>query len=449
MGLEVSAIDLAVARSDAGATTPTLDAASRAVDGLDTAERALRLANQFDRAGVSQSLRGRDIICFSHDWTGDPLSKTHLMRLLARDNRVLWVNSIGYRAPRATARDLRRIIQKLQAAAQPLREVEQNLFVLSPLAIPAWGSSVIRQVNATLLAVQVRRAMRKLGFSRPLGWYFNPAAGVLAGRLGEERIIYYCVDEYTAFSGVASTALAAVERELIDKADYLFVSSERLLNSKRSSKAPTILIRHGVDYELFRRATLPETKVPEGLARLNRPIIGYFGLISEDWVDVPLLVQVARRFPAASLVLLGKIAMDVSPLAQEPNVHLLGRQPYESLPAFCRGFDVALIPFPVSEVTLNANPLKAREYLAAGLPVVSTSIPEVAVLPHCLLADTPERFCVAIAEALRDPGPSPVRSHSMRTESWQARLDEIRQHFDAGERHRLAAESNALKRRPR
>src|SRR4029077_13500154 len=83
-------------------------------------------------------LRERDMLCFSHDWNGDPLSKTHLMRLLARDNRVLWVNSIGYRTPTASARDLTRAIRKLRAAATPLQEPEPNLYVLSPLAIPAY-----------------------------------------------------------------------------------------------------------------------------------------------------------------------------------------------------------------------------------------------------------------------------------------------------------------------
>src|SRR5215204_1863301 len=107
-----------------------------------------------------ETLRGRDILCFSHDWTGDPLSKTHLMRLLARDNRILWVNSIGYRAPTVSKADFGRILRKLKAATEPLREVEKNLFVLSPLAIPAWGSSRIRTLNSHLLRIQVRRAMK-------------------------------------------------------------------------------------------------------------------------------------------------------------------------------------------------------------------------------------------------------------------------------------------------
>src|SRR6476469_3798772 len=90
-----------------------------------------------DAVNLEETLQGRDMLCFSHDWSGDPLSKTHLMRLLARDNRILWVNSIGYRAPSASGRDFKRALEKLKAASQPVREVERNIFVLNPLAIPA------------------------------------------------------------------------------------------------------------------------------------------------------------------------------------------------------------------------------------------------------------------------------------------------------------------------
>jgi hypothetical protein len=113
---------------------------------------------------------GRDILCFSHDWTGDPLSKTHLMRLLARNNRVLWVNSIGYRTPKVNRADFSRAWKKLTASRQPLREVEPNLFVLNPLAIPAYGLGVVRSLNRWWLRSQLVRAMRKLGFQRPINW---------------------------------------------------------------------------------------------------------------------------------------------------------------------------------------------------------------------------------------------------------------------------------------
>ena len=119
------------------------------------------------------------MLCFSHDWNGDPLSKTHLMRLMARDNRVLWVNSIGYRTPTASKADLSRAFWKLAAAASPLREVEPNIFTLNPLAIPAYGNPSVRAFNRGFLRWQVKRAMRRLRFKR------RDQLGLQSGGLGD------------------------------------------------------------------------------------------------------------------------------------------------------------------------------------------------------------------------------------------------------------------------
>ena len=376
-------------------------------------------------------LRGRDMLCFSHDWSADPLSKTHLMRLLAKDNRILWVNSIGYRAPSASGRDLKRAIEKVKAAAQPVKEVEKNIFVLNPLAIPAYGVKAMQTVNRQLLRLQVRAAMRRLRFSKPINWVFNPAAAVVAGALGEDVLVYYCVDEYTAFSGVAQQSLIDLERGLLRKADLVIVSADRLLQSKQKENPHTHLVRHGVNFKHFRTALDAETKVPAEIANLPRPILRYFGLMADDWFDVDLMVHLAKRFSTGSIVLLGKVTMDLSRLTSLPNVHLLGRKPYEDLPGYCKGFDVGVLPFPISEVTLNANPLKVREYLAAGLPVVSTAIPEVEVLNLCRIGRNAEGFADEVQAALADPGPTAARSESMAGESWDAKLDEIRGHVAA------------------
>jgi glycosyltransferase involved in cell wall biosynthesis len=368
------------------------------------------------------------MLCFSHDWGADPLSKTHLMRLLARDNRVLWINSIGYRAPTASGRDLSRAVTKVLAALAPLQSPEPNVHVLNPLVIPAHGRPWARAFNRWFLRGQVRGAMRRLGFTRPVNWVFNPAAAVVAGSLGEDLLIYYCVDEYAAFSGVAGESLAAMEQELLARAHLVIASSERLYESKRRHNPRTALVRHGVDWAHFRRALDPRTQVPADLSRLPRPVLGYFGLIADDWVDLDLLAHVAQRLPRASIVMLGRITMDVSALKRFPNVHFLGHRPYELLPAYCRGFDAALIPFPINEVTLNANPLKAREYLAAGLPVISTAIPEVEVLGCCRIGRQREDFVKQIEAALARPGPSPERSDAIRHESWEARLAELTPH---------------------
>ncbi len=368
------------------------------------------------------------MLCFSHDWSGDPLSKTHLMRVLARDNRILWVNSIGYRAPTASKADISRAFKKLTAAASPIREPERNIFVLNPLAIPAYGRPRVRALNRHLLRFQVKRAMRQLGFQKPLNWVFNPAASVVAGALGEEMVIYYCVDEYTAFSGVSSQSLAELEEQLLRRADLVIVSADLLYQSKAEFNPHTILIRHGVDYEHFRRALDPATIVPKEIANLPRPVIGFFGLIA-DWVDLELMAHVAKKFPEGSLVLLGKATTDTAVLDRLPNVHLLGRKRYEDLPAYCKGFDVALMPFRINKLTLNANPLKVREYLAAGLPVVSTAIPEVEVLGLCRIGADHDSFVREVEIALSDPGPRVERSEAIRAESWESRLDDIRRYL--------------------
>jgi glycosyltransferase involved in cell wall biosynthesis len=374
-------------------------------------------------------LCARDMLCFSHDWTGDPLSKTHLMRLLARKNRILWVNSIGYRTPTVSKADMGRALRKLKAVAAPVREVEKNIFVLNPLAVPFYGP-VGRALNRRLLAFQVRAAMRRLGFQRPINWVFNPAAASVAGHLSEDLIIYYCVDEYTAFSGVSSASVADLEQRLLQRADAVIVSADKLLESKAPFNPHTILIRHGVDFNHFRKALDPQLQVPLEIANLPRPIIGFFGLIA-DWVDVDIMAAIARHFSSGSLVVLGKATTDVTPLKALTNAHLLGRKPYEQLPAYCKGFDVAINPFRINELTLNANPLKVREYLAAGLPVVSTDIPEVKVLGLCRLANNVRGFIQEIELALQDPGPTAIRSDAIRHESWEARLQEIGNYLES------------------
>jgi glycosyltransferase involved in cell wall biosynthesis len=338
--------------------------------------------------------------------------------------------------PTTSSKDLSRIYKKLKSFTEPIREVEPNIFVMNPLAIPAYGSKAVVSFNQKFLISQVKRALKKLGMKNVINIVFNPAAGMIAGKLGETELIYYCVDEYTAFTGVTD-GLRLIEEDLFRQSDLVIVSAEKLFESKKAFNPNTYIIRHGTDWRHFRKSLDEATEIPAEIKDLPKPIIGFHGLLA-DWVDFELLKKTAEHFKNGSLVLIGKIAVDaekkVKILDGVANIHFLGRKPYTELPNYCKGFDVALNPFEINELTLAANPLKVREYLAAGLQVVSTDIPEVRILENCLVGENHADFIKKIEFALNNPKPKAEISDGIKHESWEAKVDELREIMSKSER---------------
>jgi len=188
-----------------------------------------------------------------------------------------------------------------------------------------------------------------------------------------------------------------------------------------------------VDFHHFNRAVTETLPCPQELQKTPRPRLGFFGLI-RDWVDVDLLWQIAKKRPEWHFVLIGDAdsSIDLGKYKEITNMHFLGRKPYQDLPSFCRHLDLGLIPFKVNELTHAVNPIKLREYLSAGLPVVSTPMPEVKKYDHMVkLADTAQTMEQAISDLL-DSGNSDeerdARVSAMSKETWQAKLDLIN-HF--------------------
>ena len=372
-------------------------------------------------------IEGQDLVCFCNDWDGDPLSKKQIVTRLARKNRVLWVNSTGNRNPTVSVHDVRRAIKKIREFLKGCRPVAENISVFCPLVIPLHGSPLARRINRKILAWSMRRAMRKLQFRQPTTLTFVPSSADVAGELGERSVIYYCVDEYSQFSGTDAKAILEMEQRLIEKSDFVVVSAGKLLESKRVHNPNTHLITHGVDIDHFRKACFAETIVPDDIARIKGPVIGFFGLIA-DWVDLEVIRAVAVARPEWSFVMIGEVRTDISKLQALKNVHFLGRKPYESLPCYCKAFDVAILPFVWNELTLAANPLKMREYLAAGLPLISTPLPEVLRLRHVLhTARTADEYIGHIQRLFASGriGPSLAISREMDSESWDAKVEEL------------------------
>ena len=371
------------------------------------------------------------IICFAKDWREDPTSNHHVMIELARRRRVLWLNSVATRTPDlASGRDLKKIAGKLAEIGRGPREVADNLWVYSPLVIPLPRSPAARRINRQLLALTLRVLRRRLGIDRFELWVFLPNVVDYLGAFGESAVIYYCVDEWSMFSYIDESFMADADRRLCRRADVVFATCQALADKKRALNPETHVADHGVDHRLFSAALDPATEIPADIAGLPRPIIGFYGTV-QDWVDLELIAALARRRPDWTFVLIGQVLVDASAVAGLDNVRLLGRRPHRDLPAYCKGFDVGLIPYVLSPRMDFVNPIKLREYLSAGLPVVSADLREVRRYP-CAIASGPGEFEAAIAAALESDSEAARqrRSEAMRAETWERKVEAVRQRVD-------------------
>jgi len=372
-------------------------------------------------------LEGENIICFAKDWSEDPTSNNHVMRILARGNKVVWLNSIGVRKPSLTSgRDLRKIVHKLRRFAEGPVQVADGLWVFTPLALPFPHSEWASAINGQILRRTIAFLRRRLEIDRFQLWTFLPNVARYLGRLGESLAVYYCTDEFSQFSYLDGARLRAEEQELCRRADVVFTTAGSLWERRRPLNPETHLALHGVDHRHFAAALATTTATPADLADAPRPILGFFGLI-HDWIDLDLIAYLAERRPDWTVALIGKASVDVSRLQRYPNIRILGRKPYADLPGYCKAFSVGLLPFVINELTTNVNPIKLREYLSAGLPVVSTDLPETRGYDSCRIARSPAEFLAACEQAIAADTPSLrlTRSQAVAGETWEARVNEI------------------------
>lgn len=378
-------------------------------------------------------MTGENIICFAKDWSEDPTSNNHVMKLLARDNEVLWLNSIATRTPKlSSGSDMAKIRRKLRSFVDgPQRVNGTRLSVFTPLVLPFPHSRAAVMLNRQILRGTTSWFRRSLNMGDFQLWSFIPTAVEYFGHLGESFRVYYCTDEWSQFSYVDGARVTAMERALCEKVDIVFTTSRTLLEAKRAWNPETHLASHGVDYAHFARALDEATTIPDELAGVKHPVLGFFGLV-QDWIDIDLVGWCAEQRPDWTFVMIGKVAVDHSRWANTPNIKWLGRKPYEELPRYCKAFDVGLIPFRINELTRNVNPIKLREYLSAGLPVVSTHVPECAAYPEwCAIADSREQFLAACEAALDAGSPDARRRRSdlMRAESWEHKVAALGDHI--------------------
>jgi GT2 family glycosyltransferase/glycosyltransferase involved in cell wall biosynthesis len=414
------------------------------------AGEALRSRSPAHRAGLRAALsagRGADptpappsadrreqtgIVWFAaQDWWyhNQAHSDFQLMREVARHRPVLVVNSLGLRLPRkGTSTDSgRRILRKLRSMVKLVRRPLPDIpgfHVLSPVMLPLYGDTRGARVNAWLVRQQVRAVAGAIGIgARPALGITIPTAWPVVRRMRNSALVFNRSDLQSAFPEADGAWVASLEHALLQAADrVLYVSHELMRRDASVVGERGHFLDHGVDIDHFTRD--PRTVDPE-VARVPRPRVGFFGGLDDYVVDLDLLRRTAQANPDHSLVLIGDATCSMDDLVALPNVHWLGFRPYADIPALGRGFDVALMPWLDNDWIRYANPIKLKEYLALGLPVVTTEYPEVEDYRDRVLVARRDEFPAAVRRALADP-PDPERLRaSILHCAWAARASEL------------------------
>ncbi len=378
-------------------------------------------------------LKEQSIICFGGEdwWYHHPHSKNHLMKRFARaGNRVLFVNSISMGLPGIANKDLLpRVARKLRSYARLARTTPEGITVVSPAALPFFGSRFARAVNRRLIAAQIGILARRRGLTTPILWIAIPTAAEMIGQMNESLVVYQVSDKYDANLMDHATDPAAIRRlheRALDAADIIFYSGRKLFEEADRGRERSHFLEQAVDFEHWSRVTGGGLEVAEDVARIPRPRLGYFGAIEPWLMDQELIKRAARERPQWQWVFIGNKSRGTE-IESLPNTHFLPRVSYDALPRYAAGFDVCVLPWETERAfTSYGSAIKVREYLATGKPVVISPLPEYESMRDVLrIARSRDEFLRLVQEALDESDPQLARNRQAAVASgtWDARAE--------------------------
>src|SRR6185437_438379 len=301
------------------------------------------------------------------------------------------------------------------------------------LQFPAW-----RWTDGAFVDRERRRLVKEFltgpgagQFDDPMQWFYDPmAVPAFLGQMDEIGVVYDCMDELSKFRG-APPQIRARERKLLAAADVVFAGGRKLWQSKKLLHDNCHFYGCGVDGTHFGKACARETNIPEDIAKLPKPVLGYFGVIDER-MDYALLMKLADANPDWSIAMVGP-TMKVDSVPQRPNLHWLGQKNYLELPAYCKAFDVCMMPFALNEATEFINPTKALEYMATGKPIVSSAVPDVVTNFGSVvkIAATHDDFISLCRRALKKPDSAAIDAglEMAAANSWDSIVAKLEEHI--------------------
>jgi glycosyltransferase involved in cell wall biosynthesis len=379
-----------------------------------------------DRESADYPLSGQSIVCFAGEdwWYHHPHSKNHILKRLAKHNRVLFVNSITMGLPSIGNPDFfQKIRRKLRSYLRWLRKAPEGLWVMSPINVPLYGSPATRALNRILLVLQLRLVMFLLNLRHPIVWVAIPTAADVVDSLGARLLVYQVSDKYDVNedSALSRAVIREMDARLKQRAAVVMYSGRKLY--EEAEFGHRYFLEQAVDYERF--ANLP-SETPPDIAAIPRPVLGYVG--AADWytMDVSLIEHVARMRPDWHWVFIGSKSNVVQLSA--PNIHFLGPKPYSELPRYYRHIDVCVLPWDQKNAfTSYGSAIKVREYLATGKPVVISPLYEYLHTPGVRIYRSIDEFISLVAEALAcdSPRERQTRQDAVRDCTWDIRAREV------------------------
>jgi glycosyltransferase involved in cell wall biosynthesis len=381
-------------------------------------------------------LEGRDIVCVSFvTWDDHWGTSQQQMSRLARKNRVFFMDQpisplsfiTGVRSRRAVWTQFKRWL------SGP-REVAENVWAGAPPPIlPFRTNKVVNAINAAIIRRWLSRSVEKLGFRDVIYWNFEPGLPGLGRGVKPALSVFHCVDDFSAIpywwhSGDGQMRL---EAQCCRESDVVICTGRKLVESRRQYNENIHFVPEGADVAAFIASATDDVRVPESMAALPHPVVGYVGVI-DFRLDVPLIEYMAEQRPEWSFALVGPMkgdTLDMSKLKSLPNVHFFGRQKLDDVPAFVKGMDVCTIPYILNDYTHHIFPLKLYEYMAAGKPNVASAMEEM--LPYegdeMAIGRSPEEFLskVEIAWQTDSPERQAARRASAAHESWDDRVEAV------------------------
>jgi glycosyltransferase involved in cell wall biosynthesis len=413
-------------RPDASSSKNSNQPLPENLSGAITGRQARGKKNSKSKSSTEESSSSYPIIVHCHlcwDWVWQ--RPQQFISRLSKRHRILFVETIGPDPNLITP--VVRVMEKTPELPNITR---------LRLQFPAWrwgDAAYVDRMRRELVEEALRGPLAGQ-FENPVQWFYDPmSVSSFAGHMGEIATVYDCMDELSKFA-YAPPELTRREAELLARAEVVFTGGRKLYEVKREHNPNCHFYGCGVDIEHFGRALDAETVIPHDLKAFNRPVLGFFGVVDER-MDYELIAKLADANPKWSLAIIGPVMkVEQHQLPRRPNIHWLGSRDYAQLPAYCKGFDLCLMPFALNAATEYINPTKALEYMATGRMIVSSAVSDVVSNFSSVVkvASSHDDFVDLCKEAIERPDPSLVkRGLEMAAENtWESIVEKLEKHVE-------------------